>query len=149
MALHDSSIGHTSILDDTEVAMLLAVFLAGCRAQKHCGHYADCQRFEKGRVCSTTAQFAVFQYLYPCYSKHLNPSKLFFRFRIREVGLVNVFLAWDTSLMERYSNVPMDYAHATLVAPGEELETDWVFTLDRRGFGVYRLGQRKAFQIIP
>lgn len=54
-----------------------------------------------------------------------------------------------SALMERYRNVPMDYADATLVALGEELETDWVFTLDRRGFGVYRLGQRKTFQIIP
>jgi predicted nucleic acid-binding protein len=52
-------------------------------------------------------------------------------------------------LMERYRNVPMDYADATLVALGEELETDWVFTLDRRGFSTYRLGQRKPFQIIP
>ncbi|MBM4263393.1 MAG: PIN domain-containing protein [Deltaproteobacteria bacterium] len=54
-----------------------------------------------------------------------------------------------SALMERYRNVPMDYADATLVALGGELETDWVFTLDRRGFGVYRLGQRKTFQIIP
>jgi predicted nucleic acid-binding protein len=52
-------------------------------------------------------------------------------------------------LMERYRNVPMDYADATLVALGEELETDWVFTLDRRGFSTYRLGLRKPFQIVP
>jgi uncharacterized protein len=52
-------------------------------------------------------------------------------------------------LMEKYRNVPMDLADATLVALGEELETDWVFTLDRRGFSTYRLGQRKPFQIIP
>jgi predicted nucleic acid-binding protein len=52
-------------------------------------------------------------------------------------------------LMEKYRNVPMDYADATLVALGEELETDIVFTLDRRGFSTYRLGQRKTFQIIP
>jgi predicted nucleic acid-binding protein len=53
------------------------------------------------------------------------------------------------ALMERYRNVPMDFADGTLVALGEELETDWVFTLDRRGFSSYRLGQRKPFQIIP
>ena len=52
-------------------------------------------------------------------------------------------------LMERYRNVPMDFADATLVALGEELETDWVFTLDRRGFSTYRLSQRQPFQIIP
>jgi len=53
------------------------------------------------------------------------------------------------TLMERYRDVPMDFADATLVALGEELETDRVFTLDRRGFSVYRLGRRKAFQMIP
>jgi len=53
------------------------------------------------------------------------------------------------ALMERYRNVPMDFADATLVALGEELETNLVFTLDRRGFSTYRLHRRKAFQIIP
>ena len=52
-------------------------------------------------------------------------------------------------LMERYRNVPMDYADATLVALGEELGTDQVFTLDRRGFSAYRLNQRKSFQLFP
>jgi len=52
-------------------------------------------------------------------------------------------------LMEKYRNVPMDYADATLVALGEELGTDLVFTLDRRGFSAYRLHQRKPFQLLP
>ena len=53
------------------------------------------------------------------------------------------------ALMERYRNVPMDFADATLVALGEELETDRVFTLDHRGFSAYRLGSKKPFQIVP
>ena len=52
-------------------------------------------------------------------------------------------------LMEKYRNVPMDYADATLVVLAEELETDWVFTLDRRGFSVYRMRRNRAFRIIP
>ena len=52
-------------------------------------------------------------------------------------------------LMQKYRNVPMDYADATLVALGEELGTDLVFTLDRRGFSAYRLNQRKPFQLFP
>ena len=54
-----------------------------------------------------------------------------------------------SALMERYRNVPMDFADATLVALAEELATDRVFTLDRRGFDTYRLNQRKAFQLVP
>ena len=53
------------------------------------------------------------------------------------------------ALMERYRDVPMDFADATLVALGEELETERVFTLDRRGFSTYRLNRRRAFQIVP
>ena len=52
-------------------------------------------------------------------------------------------------LMEKYRNVPMDYADATLVALGEELDIDLVFTLDRRGFSAYRLNQRRHFQLVP
>ena len=52
-------------------------------------------------------------------------------------------------LMEKYQDVPMDYADATLVALGEKLETNQVFTLDRRGFSAYRLNARKSFQIVP
>jgi len=52
-------------------------------------------------------------------------------------------------LMEKYRNVPMDYADATLVALGEELGTDLVFTLDQRGFSAYRLNQRGSFQLFP
>lgn len=54
-----------------------------------------------------------------------------------------------TVLMERYRNVPMDFADATLVVLAEELDTDLVFTLDRRGFSIYRLNQRKALHLIP
>ncbi len=52
-------------------------------------------------------------------------------------------------LMEKYHSVPMDYADATLVALGEELGTDRVFTLDHRGFSAYRLNQRKPFRLFP
>jgi hypothetical protein len=53
------------------------------------------------------------------------------------------------ALMKKYRDLPMDFADATLVALGEELLTDWVFTLDRRGFFVYRLRGRKPFRLIP
>ena len=52
-------------------------------------------------------------------------------------------------LMEKYRNVPMDYADATLVALGEELGSGQVFTLDHRGFSAYRLNQRTAFRLLP
>lgn len=58
-------------------------------------------------------------------------------------------LARAVDLMERYGNVPMDFADAMLVTLGEDLDMDDAFTLDRRGFGVYRLRGRRSFQIVP
>lgn len=53
------------------------------------------------------------------------------------------------ALMEKYSDAPMDFADATLVALAEEIETDEIFTLDKRGFLAYRLKGKKAFRIYP
>jgi predicted nucleic acid-binding protein len=53
------------------------------------------------------------------------------------------------ALIKKYHDVPMDFADATLVALGEDLQTDQVFTLDRRGFSVYRLPGKKTFRILP
>ncbi len=52
-------------------------------------------------------------------------------------------------LMQKYQDVPMDFADATLVALGERLGTQMVFTLDRRGFSVYRLYGARPFHILP
>jgi predicted nucleic acid-binding protein len=52
-------------------------------------------------------------------------------------------------LMQQYADQPMDYADATLVVLAEELETNVVFTTDRRDFTVYRIGGRRRFEIVP
>lgn len=52
-------------------------------------------------------------------------------------------------LMEKYHDVPMDFADATLVALAEEADIEEVFTLDKRGFHTYRIGGRKKFQVWP
>lgn len=52
-------------------------------------------------------------------------------------------------LMEKYADLPMDYADATVVALAEEVGTDHVFTLDRRGFGVFRHHGSRPFRLLP
>jgi predicted nucleic acid-binding protein len=52
-------------------------------------------------------------------------------------------------LMEKYADLPMDYADATLVALAEDLGTDRVFTLDRRGLSVFRASGTRPFHVIP
>lgn len=52
-------------------------------------------------------------------------------------------------LVDQYSDLPMDYADATLVVLAEELGTNLVFTTDRRDFGVYRIRGKRRFEILP
>lgn len=52
-------------------------------------------------------------------------------------------------LMEKYQDIPMDFADATLVALAEETGIDEVFTLDIRGFHTYRIHGKKAFKVRP
>ncbi len=52
-------------------------------------------------------------------------------------------------LMKKYQDVPMDFADATLVVLAEELSTNQIFTLDRRGFSVFRLNGKTSFEVLP
>jgi len=52
-------------------------------------------------------------------------------------------------LMDRYQDVPMDFADATLVALAEELKIGDIFTLDHRGFSTYRWNRTRRFTISP
>ena len=51
-------------------------------------------------------------------------------------------------LMDKYSDVPMDLADASLVAVAESLSHRRVFTLDRH-FHIYRLANRSVLETIP
>jgi len=52
------------------------------------------------------------------------------------------------ALMERYQNVPMDLADASLVSIAETLGDRSIFTLDS-DFRIYRLADGGAFNIVP
>jgi len=52
-------------------------------------------------------------------------------------------------LIEKYKDIPMDFADATLVVLAEEIGISEIFTLDLRGFGTYRVLGKKTFKIFP
>ncbi|MBF0473769.1 MAG: hypothetical protein HQK93_08570, partial [Nitrospirae bacterium] len=52
-------------------------------------------------------------------------------------------------LMEKYRDIPMDFADATLVVLAEDTGVNEVLTLDRRGFNSYRINGKKSFNILP
>ena len=103
-----------------------------------------------GPVVTTEAVLTETLYLVgPRWSAQKVALEFIFRGAFQLVPSSHASLQRVGALMERYSNVPMDFADATLVVLGEELETDQVFTLDRRGFSTYRSKRRKPFSVIP
>lgn len=50
--------------------------------------------------------------------------------------------------LERYADLPMDYADATLVVQGERLGIGAVATIDVNDFSVYRRANGKAFKLV-
>ena len=63
-------------------------------------------------------------------------------------AIAGVDLERAAVLMKKYADLPMDFADATLVVLAERLSTTRVFTLDKRDFGIYRLGRRR-FRLLP
>ena len=58
-------------------------------------------------------------------------------------------LARCKAVMQRYANVPADFADATLVALAEEMRAFTVYSVDRRDFSIYRGEGGQAFEIRP
>ena len=52
-------------------------------------------------------------------------------------------------LMEKYSDLPMDFADASLVALSEIYKVKTIFTLNRTDFSVYRSKHTPHYKIIP
>ena len=52
-------------------------------------------------------------------------------------------------LMTKYSDLPMDFADATLVCLAMETGIFDIATFDRRDFGVYRTDTKKSFTLFP
>ena len=50
------------------------------------------------------------------------------------------------ALMERYADIPMDFADATLVLLAEAIEVYDILTLDRRGFAVFRTRKNRPLR---
>jgi len=52
-------------------------------------------------------------------------------------------------LMNKYQDLPMDFADASLVVVAERENISTVFTLDHKDFEVYRTKHRKGFKLLP
>lgn len=57
-------------------------------------------------------------------------------------------LAKVKNLMKKYTDLPMDYADATIVCLAIDTEISNIATFDKRDFGIYRIN-KQTFQIVP
>ena len=65
------------------------------------------------------------------------------------VPLTQQSLIRCNALMAKYADVPMDFADASLVALAQEARIRNIFTLDHRGFEIFRFAKESRFIIVP
>jgi predicted nucleic acid-binding protein len=72
--------------------------------------------------------------------------------RAREAGMLAVEPVADhaaiAAIIERYTDLPCDYADATLIALAEKTGVAAIATIDQRDFSVYRIKGRKRFRLL-
>ena len=83
-------------------------------------------------------------------SEHLSVSVL----RLVEKGRLEIVeitpgLPRMVDLMQRYSDLPMDLADASLVWAAEHTGVVRIVTLDRADFEIYRVKGSRAFEVLP
>ena len=60
-----------------------------------------------------------------------------------------VFLGWTMDFFEKYADIGVQLADASLVYLAEREKIEFVFTLDRRDFSIYRTSRNRALKIMP
>lgn len=72
--------------------------------------------------------------------------------RGRAAGLIRVEPVFDYSMiskiLDRYADLPCDYADATLIELAERTGVAAIATIDQRDFSIYRMRGRKRFRIL-
>jgi predicted nucleic acid-binding protein len=125
---------------------LVALFDPSDRARPSCRAALD--RLESSTLVTTEAVVTEAEYLLDF---SVRAQSALMRFMASGRPRVEAIAANErgriADLMGRYADLPMDHADATLVLVAERLGATRVFTLDRRDFGVYRIGKRR-FEII-
>jgi predicted nucleic acid-binding protein len=107
----------------------------GCRAQRHAFRDATEEQMCHGEISEQGGRAACVDFFLSG-GALLVPSSTTSLQRVRK-------------LLDKYADLPMDFADATLVALAEELDCASVFTTDRADFSVYRIKGRKPFRILP
>jgi predicted nucleic acid-binding protein len=103
-----------------------------------------------GELYTTEAVLTEVLYLLNLYTPaQLSALDFVLKRAINLVPSTNDSLKRVRKLMDKYSDLPMDFADATLVALAEETGLLNIYTLDKKGFSIYRLSKNRSFVIYP
>ena len=105
----------------------------------------------RGQLLTTEAVITETAYVLAASPPHQRAALLWFE-RARAAGLLKVEPVENCEVLSRiiarYSNLPCDYADASLIALAERSGVTAIATVDQRDFSVYRLRGRKRFRIL-
>lgn len=89
-------------------------------------------------------------YLLPGQKKYRELLQVFLHeLAVKIVPLELIELVRIHELMDKYEDLPMDFADATLVVACEQRNISHVLTTDSRDFSIYRPKHCKRFEILP
>lgn len=121
------------------------------RADRHHAAAVEWFRRFRGQLLTTEAVITETAYVLAASPAHLRAALLWFE-RARAADLLKVEPVTDYAALARiiaqYSNLPCDYADASLIALAERTGVTSIATIDQRDFSVYRLRGRKRFRIL-
>jgi predicted nucleic acid-binding protein len=121
------------------------------RADRHHAAAVEWFRRFRGQMLTTEAVVTETAYVLAASPAHLRAALLWFE-RARAASLLKVEPVPDYAVLARilaqYSNLPCDYADASLIALAERTGVTAIATIDQRDFSVYRLRGRRRFRLV-
>lgn len=121
------------------------------RSDRHHTAAVEWFRHFRGQLLTTEAVVTEAAYVLAASPAHLRAALLWFE-RARAAGLLKVEPVADYAVLARiiaqYSDLPCDYADASLIALAEHTGVTAIATIDQRDFSVYRLRGRRRFRLL-
>jgi hypothetical protein len=115
--------------------------------------HAECVRWLKnfsGRLYSTEAVLTEVLYLLNFSTIAQGAALDFVLKAVVEIVPVNTkSLKRIKDLMNKYEDLPMDFADATIVCLAMDADMQNIVTFDRKDFSIYKLPKKKSFTIMP
>lgn len=105
----------------------------------------------RGEMLTTEAVITETAYVLAASSAHQRAALVWFQ-RARAAELLRIEPVADHAelahIIDKYADLPCDYADASLIALAERTGVTAIATVDQRDFSVYRLRGRKRFRLL-